>query len=293
MSNQKAVVFGGSGFLGSHVADALTEIGYNVTVYDLKESPYLQKNQKMVTGNILDESKVGEALRGADCAYNFSGIADMDVCTNEPLETVKNNIVGHTIILDNCQKNKVKRIVYASSVYVYSKHGSFYRINKESCEHLTDEYKARYGMDYTILRYGSLYGPRSQMWNGLYRYIYQALKDKEINYPGTGDERREYIHVLDAARLSAEILKEKYKNKCLIITGNYVLTSRELLLMINEMLDGKIKINFTGEELSHHYTITPYSFIPKMGEKITSNPSIDMGEGLLRQIEEIFRKVKK
>ena len=50
----KAIVFGGSGFLGSHVADALTKVGYDVAVFDIKESPYLRKNQKMIVGNILN-----------------------------------------------------------------------------------------------------------------------------------------------------------------------------------------------------------------------------------------------
>ena len=56
--NRKVVVFGGSGFLGSHVADALTEQKFNVTVFDLNESKYLKNDQHMVIGNILDSSKV-------------------------------------------------------------------------------------------------------------------------------------------------------------------------------------------------------------------------------------------
>jgi UDP-glucose 4-epimerase len=287
----KAVVFGGSGFLGSHVADQLTERGFDVTIYDLQLSPYLKENQKMVIGDTLDQEKIFKTIEGASFVYNFSGVADIDECTKDVLAAVKCNILGQTMILEQSKLQKVKRVIYASSVYVYGRHGSFYKITKQTSEHLIEEYKEKFGLDYTILRYGSLYGPRAQAWNGVYRYILQAIREGTIDYPGTGEEKREYINVLDAARLSVGILDPKYKNKCMIITGNYVLTSKELLTMINEILGDKVEIKFTNKTLFHHYNITPYSFTPKLGEKITPNPSLDMGEGILRQIEEIFKVV--
>jgi len=289
---KKVVVFGGSGFLGSHVSDILAERGYEVIIYDLEESPHIGKNQKIVVGNILDEEKVNSVLKDVDFVYNFSGMADLDECSQNPTECIKHNILGHTTVLDKCRKNQVKRVIFASSVYVYGKHGSFYRITKQTCEQLTEEYMEKYGLNYTVLRYGSLYGPRAQMWNSVYRYIHQAIKEGKIDYPGTGDEKREYIHVFDAANLSVDILDEKYKNRHVVITGNTLLTPKDLMSMINEMLESKVTINFADKKLYHHYNITPYSFVPKLGVKLTPNPSIDMGEGILRQIENIYKEVK-
>ena len=54
----KVIVFGGAGFLGSHTADALTEKGHEVTIFDKIKSPYSKKNQKMIVGNILDLSLI-------------------------------------------------------------------------------------------------------------------------------------------------------------------------------------------------------------------------------------------
>ena len=59
----KAIVFGGSGFLGSHVADVLTETGFEVTIFDHIKSPYLQPKQKMIVGDILDEKLATEAIK--------------------------------------------------------------------------------------------------------------------------------------------------------------------------------------------------------------------------------------
>lgn len=290
LGRDKVVVFGGSGFLGSHVADCLSDHGYDVTIYDIKPSPYLRENQRMVIGNILNRKKVMEVLKDAKYAYNFAGIAEIHEASRKPIETIKHNVLGHTIILDACVKNSVDRILFASSIYVYGKHGSFYRVSKQACELLCEAYQETYGLDYTILRYGSLYGPRAQKWNGIFHYLYQAIVKGRIDYPGTGEERREYIHVFDAARMSVEVLDEKYRNQYVILTGNQSYTSKELLTMIKEMCNGKIEINLLSERPKDHYVITPYTFSPKLGVKLISNPSIDMGQGLLQMMEEIYKR---
>ena len=110
----KVVVFGGSGFLGSHVANALTNEGHDVSIFDLKPSPYLQDKQKMIIGNITDKKAVEKAVKGRDAVYNFAGIADIDEAKEKPIEIVEINILGNTIILDACRKNKVKRLLLTS-----------------------------------------------------------------------------------------------------------------------------------------------------------------------------------
>ena len=70
------IVFGGSGFLGSHTADVLSNKGYKVKIFDLRPSPHLRPNQEMIVGDILDYKSVSEAVKGCDYIYNFAGIAD-------------------------------------------------------------------------------------------------------------------------------------------------------------------------------------------------------------------------
>jgi len=285
----KVVVFGGTGFLGSHVADALTEAGYRVFIYDIKDSPFLRESQIMVVGDILDEVNVFNTVKNARYVFNFAGIADIGEASEKPFDTIKINVLGHTVILNACVENNVERILFASSIYVYSNAGSFYRVSKQACELLTEAFYEKYGLEYTILRYGSLYGPRAQMWNGVYRYVYQALIENRIDHPGTGEERREYIHVIDAARLSVEVLKPEFVNEYVIITGTQSLSSKELLTMIKEILHGKVEINFSGKKRDDHYTISPYTFSPKIGKKLISTSFVDIGQGILEVMDEIFR----
>ena len=177
---KKVIVFGGSGFLGSHAADALTDSGYSVTIYDLKPSPYLRKTQKMVVGDIMDQRSVEKAVKGSDFVYNFAGIADIDHASKTPLESVRVNILGNSIILEASRREHVKRFVFASSLYVYSKAGSFYRTTKQACELLIENYQEVYGLPYTILRYGSLYGSRADERNFIYQVIKESLTSGKI-----------------------------------------------------------------------------------------------------------------
>lgn len=286
----KAVVIGGSGFLGSHVADALTKNNYNVTIFDVNPSKFIQDGQKMLCGDILDEEEVAKACKGADVVYNFAGVADIDEASKKPIETIKYNILGNTIILEACRKNNVKRYVFASSVYVYSKAGSFYRSSKQACELIIENYNEVYGLPYTILRYGSLYGPRADERNYIYRIIKQAITDGKIVSFGKGEDLREYIHVEDAAQCSVEILTKEFENEYIILTGTQPMRRKDLLVMINEMLGNKIKIEFSSTKSSLHYEITPYSFHPKVAKKYVRNNYLDMGQGILECIKDIYRK---
>jgi UDP-glucose 4-epimerase len=82
------IVFGGSGFLGSHVADTLSDAEHNVIIYDLKESSCLNAGQEMIVGDLLDEDAVMAAVKGRDVVYNFAGIADIEEASYKPVKTI-------------------------------------------------------------------------------------------------------------------------------------------------------------------------------------------------------------
>jgi UDP-glucose 4-epimerase len=155
--DMRATVIGGSGFLGSHVADQLSDAGYKVGIYDKVESPWLRPGQEMILGDLLDAERLGSAIAGSHAVYNFAGLADLNQALGQAAETVRINILGNVIALEAARAAGVKRFVYASTVYVYSREGGFYRCSKQASEHYVEEYQRVFGLDYTILRYGSLY----------------------------------------------------------------------------------------------------------------------------------------
>ena len=286
----KAIVFGGSGFLGSHVADALTSAGYDTTIFDVKKSPYLQKGQTMIVGNILDAEAVNKAVKGNEVVYNFAGMADIQAAHEKPVETVQNNILGNTIILEACRKDHVKRFVFASTVYVYSGAGSFYRSSKQACELIVENYQEVFSLPYTILRYGSLYGPSAGDTNWVNKTLKQAVTEGKITRLGDGEEVREYIHVEDAARCSVMVLSDDFKNQSVIITGHQATRVKDIMIMIKEILGNKIELEFLPTDSSLHYEMTPYTFNPKVARRFVSNSYLDLGQGLLQCLDEIYRK---
>lgn len=284
----KILVLGGSGFLGSHVADSLSENGHNVAIFDIRPSNYIRDDQRMIIGDITSEDCLDKAINGMDIVMNFAGISDLDEATTNPIRTIELNILGTAKIMELCIKYKVKRFVYASSFYVHSDKGGFYRCSKQAAEIYIEEYNRKYGLQFTILRYGTLYGPRSNENNSIYRYIKQAVTDKEIICAGTGNEIREYIHVKDAAELTNKILEEKFVNKHIILTGHHSMKVDEMLNMLKEIIDESIPIKYLNKKSEAHYKVTPYKFNPTYSFKLVDNYYRDMGYGLVETIKEVY-----
>ena len=289
-----SVVTGGSGFLGSHLADELASRGHKVIVYDQQPSATLPPDQKQVTGGLDDFDLLCRTIAGADYVYHYAALSDLDKARDLPRETVKANVEGTVNVLEAARRAKVKRFVFSSTIYVYSSEGSFYRASKQACEAYIEEYQRRYDLEYTVLRFGSLYGPRADESNGLYRLLREAARTGKIRYYGEPEDSREYIHVADAARLSADILAPEYANEHLIITGHYPMRARDLFTMFSEIIGREVQVEYARSDRPDlHYRITPYQFHPRVGKKLTSNLYVDFGQGILQVLEQISQEDQK
>jgi UDP-glucose 4-epimerase len=288
---KNVLVIGGSGFLGSHTADELTRRGYHVSLFDESESQWRTPEQVMHVGNVLDKNALDAVLDGIDVVYHFAGIADINESAERPFDTININVSGTAQIIDAAVCARVQRFIYASTVYVFSPFGSFYRASKQAAETIIEAYNEQFDLDYTVLRYGSLYGPRAQDWNGLRAYVKQIIQSDRLDYDGDGQERREYIHALDAARLSVDILDEKYRNQAITITGTQSMSSTELFQMIFEIAGKKPVVNYeVGNRSQFHYGLTPYRYTPRQSTKLIPNEFVDLGQGILEIVEEVHRE---
>ena len=282
------VVVGGSGFLGSHVADCLSDNGFSVTIFDHSVSQWLRDDQDIVIGDILDTDALERTIKGAKIVYNFAALADLNQALNNPIETVKINILGNLNVLEACRIHNVERFIYASTVYVQSREGGFYKCSKKSSESYVEEYQKLYGLNYTILRYGSLYGPRADETNGIYRIISSALRTGTVRYQGNAESIREYIHVDDASRASVAILENSFENETIILTGQESLRVIDLVKMVAEILNlPHDSVEFIDGEYSGHYVRTPYAYEQKTARRYIPSKHIDLGQGLLQTMSDI------
>jgi UDP-glucose 4-epimerase len=290
MKNKKVLVTGSSGFIGSHVADSLEEEGYNVVLFDSVPSKYKSKTQQEFIGNILNPDDIETAMKGCEIIYHFAAQSDIGVSSDIPTTTITANIIGTQNVLEAARKHKVNRFLFASTIYVYSELGSFYRVSKQACEKIIEEYRKVYDLNYTILRYGSLYGTRSNSFNSIRNMLKEALDNSEIIRRGDGEEIREYINIIDAAKLSVRVIDKEFANKHIIVTGNQSMKIRELLSMIKEIFEDNIKIIYKPSDEQHHYQITPFSFRSQVAERLTPNTFIDIGQGILEVLNELHHE---
>lgn len=284
---KKVVVFGGGGFLGSYLVEHLLQKKHDVICADIKPSGYLPEDVFSFC-DISQSDQVNAAAMGADVIFNLAGVAGLDEAIDDPVRTVQLNVLGNLNILEAARQFHIDRMVYASSAYAMSEKGSFYGISKLTSEKLVEEYYKKYGVEFTIIRYGSIYGDRDYNNNYIYNVVKEAMQTSQINHSGDGEEIREYIHAMDVALLAEKAaFSEDYINEHIILTGMERIARKELFFMIKEMLGDKVDINFNNNGYQNHYKTTPYSFQPTMSKKVVPNPFIDLGQGILRCMQDI------
>lgn len=262
-----------------------------MTIYDKTESKWLRDNQELVIGDVQDGEKLDQTIVGAEVVYNFAALADLNRALEQPIKTVNINILGNLNVMEACRTHGIKRFIYASTVYVHSREGGFYSCSKQASEAYVEEYQKTYGLDYTILRYGSLYGPRADETNGLYRVVHSALKNGVISYEGDVEAMREYIHVDDAARASIDALNDEFVNESVVLTGQEPMRVIDMLEMLAEILSlPSDSIKFKEGQYPGHYIRTPYAYQPKLGRKYIPPMHVDLGQGLLQVINHMSKE---
>ena len=287
IKKKNVIVFGGAGFIGSHISDYLSAAGYKVTIFDKNKPKYIKKNQTMIIGDITNYHEVQKSLKNQIYIFHFAGVADLEESNLKPLKAIKSNIFGTANILEAMKKNKTNsRIIFASSIYARSEQGGVYSTTKRSCESLIENYSSDYNINYTILRFGSLYGLRANYFNAIQKLIIQGIKHKKIKKEGKGKEIRNYINVEDAAKICVKILKKKYVNKYYNIMGKEKMTVRKIINLISKKTYAKKTIYQKGKPNNMHYKTNPFTYRVKEGKLLHLKDSIRLDQGIQQIIDD-------
>lgn len=221
--NVKCIVTGGAGFIGSHLVDKLLEQGYKVAIIDnLSTGRKENINPKADFYNInIQDSKISNIFNKIkpDIVFHYAAQIDVRKSVDDPIESAKTNILGSLNILENCRNFKVKKIIFASSggaIYGEVKiiptpenypaqPVSPYGIEKLIFEHYLGFYKKEYGLDYLILRFANVYGPRQNSRGEA--GVIAIFCDKMINggeslINGDGKQTRDFVFIEDIIRVN-------------------------------------------------------------------------------------------
>ena len=286
MKNKKILVFGSSGFLGNHLVKSLLKQN-EVIEFDMIPSNNKHKNTTFIKGSILDKALVAKAMKGVDIVYHFAAMTDLDTVNRNPATAIEINIAGTSNILDSCIEEKIKRLVFSSSVYVYSNYGGIYKSTKQACELLIKDYDKMYDLNYTILQLGSVYGPYSNQKNLISRLIVESITNGSMEHYGTGDEIRKYIYIKDVIRAAVESLKLKYNKQKVILVGQESISISNLMDKIISLMGKDIKKIFKINKYDIHYKTSPFDKNLDDAVYFNSKSHINLDEGLSRTISSI------
>ncbi len=295
----KALVTGGSGFLGHYLVKELVKSGIETVIFDTVinrdnfNAGEVGGKIKFVEGDILDFDALYDAMDGCRLVFHTAAIADLDAARKTPVKTMQVNVIGTTNCLESARMRKVDRFLFASTVYTAGNWGSFYRVSKQAGESLCKTYHDEFGLNYTTLRYGSLYGRDANHWNFIYGVCKALLTTGEFTYISSKESVREYIHIFDAARETVRIAQDpEFSNKAVLITGHQRMKIEEFFNMVKEIMGKEIKIHYTPAEQHRHYVATPYSFEADIPVRINLSTYVDISEGILDCLREIQKELK-
>ena len=258
-------------------------------IESLEKSKWVNKKCKFYRGNISNLKKLESILKRVDIVYNFAGISDLTDAYKNPIKTINLNILINAKIIELCIKNKINRYIYASSIYALSNNGSFYKCSKQAAENYLIEYNKKEKIDYTILRFGSLYGPRSNYNNGLYKIIFDLIKNDRLSYFGSSKTVRNYIYVKDAAKICVKVLNKKYKNKIIQITGKKSVQINQIMKKLSKLFNNKKKIEYKNLNSLNHYEKNPFTYKLDYGLKCF----LKKEQNLDKCITELYKFIKK
>ncbi|MEA2150103.1 MAG: UDP-glucose 4-epimerase [Solirubrobacteraceae bacterium] len=209
----KALVTGGSGFIGSHVVDRLLAEGHEARVFDLLPWCYEPRDGfEAVAGDLLDPDVLRSAAEGCDVIVHLAAAADVGLVAKDPAGAEKLNARGTLNVLEAARAIGA-RVLYASTIWVYSdvveSHvdedsqlalpSHLYTATKLAGEMYCRAYGELYDVQTTILRFGIPYGPRARPAAVLPIFVNKALAGEPLTIAGDGKQTRRFVYVEDLA----------------------------------------------------------------------------------------------
>ncbi len=254
------IVTGGAGFIASHIIDKLIVQGYRVVCIDNLSCGQIENvNSQAVFYNIdMGDNRIDSIFKAEkpQVVIHHAAQVEVEQSLNKPVDDAQTNIIGSLNVFENCVRNGVQKVIYASSAAVYGeplylgidenhpiKPQSCYGISKHTPEYYLQVLAAHHKLKYTVLRYANVYGPRQgEKGEGgvVSRFFIDMLKERSPIIFGDGNQTRDFIYVGDVvnANLNAIQLGD---GEVMNISTHQQMSVNQLFLVISKIL------NFAGK----------------------------------------------
>lgn len=305
-SRLKALVTGGAGFVGSHLARRLAQLGWTVSILDIAKAPTdLAAVATVNHGSVLDAALTDRLIAEADFVIHMAGIAEPARYGEDPLETMDVNLLGTIAVARQCAQHG-RPLLFASTSEIYGVNPQVpwredadrvlgpvsnvrwcYSSAKAAAEHYLQALRRKMGLDYTVVRFFNIYGPdlHGRVVDG---FIRAALAGEPIVVHGDGQQTRCFCYIDDAVEALVRIVSQPVQRGETYNIGTEIETS------VAELAQTIIRLADSASPLES----TPYSGLYEGFQDVTRRqpdigavcrdfdwaPTIRLEDGLSRAI---------
>ncbi|MEO8513646.1 MAG: NAD-dependent epimerase/dehydratase family protein [Ignavibacteria bacterium] len=263
---ESCIIFGGGGFIGSHIAEDLLNSGIRVTVFDKqnaskKNVQHILDQIEFIEGDFNNEVDISKALKGKDYVVHLVSSTVPATSNTNTFYDVESNLISSLHLFEKCAAFNIKRVIFISSggtIYgnpvklpITEKHPtdpiSSYGIIKLTIEKYLYLYSILKGLDYKILRFANPYGERQNpfLTQGLIAHLlYKIKKGETIEVWGDGKVVRDYFYIKDGANSIYKAIKDKSNNRIYNISSNKGLSINQILERFRKVLKLKFNVKY-------------------------------------------------
>ncbi len=302
LAKSTILLTGGAGFIGSHIADKLLELGASVVIVDdlcsgRKEN--IPDGAIFYKTNIIDYKKLSNifSVHNFDYIIHEAAKINTNVMLEDPIEDVKSSILGTLNLLKLAVKNSVKKFIYASSVAVYGRPKKLparendelmpiysYGIVKKCTEEYIKYFSDNYKVNYSILRYGNVFGPRQPIFGEvgvIAIFTEKIISGENLVVFGNGSNLRDYIFIDDAVDLTIQTI-HRGDRKIFNIAQGIGISVNSVIEAFENAWEQKFSVEKKPERVGEIGNF--YSDISKAGNELHSLPKTDLQTGISKTI---------
>lgn len=304
----RVLITGGAGFIGHHIAIYLKHLGYDVICLDnLSRSSddalraLRSENVKLVVSDITNYKQLSDVVSSAepDIIIHAAALISVEESMERPEEYINNNAVGTLNVARSAVKHRISKLIYISSAAVYgdpiklpideehpTNPKSPYGLSKLFGEEVVKLYCRLHDLNFTILRLFNVYGPRqhlSQYSGVILKFIHNVRKNLPLTIYGSGEQSRDFIHVVDVCRAVELSMLSKHVNEVYNIGSGKSVSINELANLIISISGCNVDIIYGPPRPGD--IIHSYADISKATTYLGFKPSITIEEGLKELLE--------
>ena len=304
------LITGAAGFIGARTAEMLIQDGHTVIgvdnmneAYDLRMKEYRLKKLQALPGftfrklDISDKSIIDQLMdEKIDGVINLAAWAGVRASVKNPWVYVETNMTGTLNMLELCRQTGIKKFVVASTSSIYGENPPYptpesassneplqpYAASKKGAEAMAHAYHHLYGVDVTVVRFFTVYGPAGRPDLALFRFVQWVSEERPVRVNGDGEQSRGFTFIDDIARGVILALKP-VGYEIINLGGHETITINNLIKLVEDIVGKKAVVQYGPPDLADMRS--NWADVSKAGELLGWEPQYDMRAGIKKLVE--------